>query len=176
MSADACGRPAAHRHRGFTVIEVLIAVVVLAIGLLGVAKLSLVASQANGSAYMQGQAVTLAKAIVDNMRANRGQAVTGAYNVTFGTTPAAPQNCATSVCTPAVTATYDLAQWKTLLAANLPSGDGQVVATASVMPNGSTEVTALVSVSWNDSVAQWAFGTAATVTPAAQIVSVETVL
>jgi type IV pilus assembly protein PilV len=46
--------------RGFTLVEVLVTLLVLSIGLLGIAKLLLVSSRANDSAYMRTQATALA--------------------------------------------------------------------------------------------------------------------
>ena len=63
--------------RGFTLIEVLVALIVLSIGVLGVGKLTLSAVKANDSSFMRGQAMNLTYAIVDNMRANRAYDVTG---------------------------------------------------------------------------------------------------
>ena len=64
---------------GFTLIEVLVALIVLSIGLLGIGKLMLFTSHANDSAYLRGQATEMAYAILDNMRANRTNAVAQGY-------------------------------------------------------------------------------------------------
>src|SRR6185312_16058847 len=60
--------PAQH---GFTLVETMEALVVLSVGLLGVAKLVTGAVHANDSGYMRGQATQLAYEILDEMRANR---------------------------------------------------------------------------------------------------------
>ena len=73
-----------HRHRGFTLIEALVALVVLSIGLLGVAALQLASLQANYGASQRTQATFLAQDIVDRMRANRDAAVAGDYDIDFG--------------------------------------------------------------------------------------------
>lgn len=65
--------------RGATLIEVLIAVVVLAIGLLGYAALQSTSLQAGHSAYLRSQATWLAYDIIDQMRSHRADAVAGAY-------------------------------------------------------------------------------------------------
>ncbi|MBT5229003.1 MAG: type IV pilus modification protein PilV [Methylococcales bacterium] len=57
-------------HEGFTLIEVLIAVIVLSIGLLGFAGLQLSSLRNTNSSYTRAQAVTLSYDIVDRMRAN----------------------------------------------------------------------------------------------------------
>jgi type IV pilus assembly protein PilV len=167
-----------HRHSGFTLIELLVAVVVLTVGLLGVAKLSLSTVQANGSAYMRSQATELMQQIIDDMHANHDIAVnTALYNIAFGAGPPGGPDCDLVVCTNAQIANFDLNRWVTALAAQLPNGQGQVV-TAPVVNalTGGPETTVTVTVQWNDSVAQWAFGTPAAVAPAPMQMTLETLL
>src|ERR1700733_499043 len=85
-------RPGAPRSGGFTLIEVLVSMVILSIGLLGIAKLMLFSSRSNDSAYLRSQATELAYEILDNMRANRQEAIALTYNTTAGAvaTTAAP--------------------------------------------------------------------------------------
>jgi type IV pilus assembly protein PilV len=68
------------KSKGFSLIEVLVAVLVLAIGLLGVAALQINATRANQSAELRSQASMLAYFMLDAMRANREAAISGAYN------------------------------------------------------------------------------------------------
>jgi type IV pilus assembly protein PilV len=68
------------KSKGFSLIEVLVAVLVLAIGLLGVAALQINATRANQSAELRSQASMLAYFMLDAMRANRKAAISGAYN------------------------------------------------------------------------------------------------
>jgi type IV pilus assembly protein PilV len=68
------------KAQGFSLIEVLVAVLVLAIGLLGVAALQINATRANQSAELRSQASMLAYFMLDAMRANREAAISGAYN------------------------------------------------------------------------------------------------
>ena len=150
---------AAHAS-GFTLIEVLVALLVLSVGLLGVAKLSFSSVQANGSAYMRTQATELTKQIFDAMRANRNQAALNGYDVAYGVNPVAGTDCSQVNCSDIQMATYDLAQWKARLQAAMPGGDGQIVTAIVALPNGNQELTASVSVEWNDQVAQQSFGNA----------------
>ncbi|MGH8142382.1 MAG: type IV pilus modification protein PilV [Steroidobacteraceae bacterium] len=162
---------------GFTLIEVLVAMVILSVGLLGVAKLSLSTVQGNGSAFMRSQANELVQQIVDNMRANQPQAVAHAYDIAIGAMPGAAPDCTGGACSDTQVTTFDLSNWKARLAANLPSGDGQIVTTTTVNPTTlSPETTAVITVQWDDSVAQWAFGTPSTVVPAPMSITVETLL
>ena len=62
------------RQRGFTLLEVLIAVMLLAVGLLGLAGLQAVSLRNNHSAYLRSQATMLTYEIIDSMRTNRSAA------------------------------------------------------------------------------------------------------
>src|SRR5437764_14637551 len=72
-------RPA--RPRGFTMIEMLVALVVLAVGMLGVAILFGISLHSGSSAISRMQAVNLAADLADRTRANRraGDAPNNAY-------------------------------------------------------------------------------------------------
>jgi type IV pilus assembly protein PilV len=173
---------AARRQAGFSLVELMIALIVLSIGLLGVAKLSLSSVQANGSAYMRSQATELIQEIVDDMRANQPQAIAGGYNIAMTSTIAAPgTNCETTTCTAAQVATFDVATWVNRLNATnggaLPSGAGSItVAQLNNPVTGSPENTAIVTVQWDDTVAQTAFA-GANATPVTTLqITVETLL
>lgn len=138
---------------GFTIVEVLVSLVVLSIGLLGIAKLVLYSAHANDSAYLRSQATQLAYEILDSMRANSTGAKAGNYNTALAAGPVVPAvNCLTSACTnPSDQAAYDIYQWKERLAAPtgaLPSGQGSVAVSAGL------PATATITVQWDDSAAQ----------------------
>lgn len=159
------------RHeRGFTLLETLIALAVLSIGLLGVAKLVIGAVHANDSGYMRAQATQMAYEILDQMRANRPGAIAGNYMASTSTTGTSA-DCTSTVCTPAVLAGLDLYNWKQRLGQLLPGGNGTVTTAAGV---GGT--VAIITVDWDDSEAQWAFGTSTSTTPGAMTLTLESVL
>lgn len=170
MAARMPGKSAA-AAAGFTLVEVLVALLVISIGLLGVAKLVLAAVKANDSAYLRGQASALAYSILDDMRANHAYALTApGYTVAYGAYANPGFTClgAATTCTPTQIAQYDLYMWKQKLSAAsvvtsgaLPSGDGQIVMAVSA----TGQVTATITVEWDDSIAQWAFGAPKNVTP-----------
>jgi type IV pilus assembly protein PilV len=120
---------------GFTMVEVLVALVVLAIGLLGIAALYLNSLQAGRTAIYRTQAVNLAADLADRIRVNR-TAVAGygnVFNDAFAEVPACfPTVFPTGGCTAAELATSDLSRWKASLAQLLPNGQGQVVVTLPV--------------------------------------------
>ena len=119
---------------GFTLIEVLIAMLVLAVGLLGLAGLQATSLRNNQSAYNRSQATQLAYDLADRIRAN----VAGV--ATYITAGAAAQKapCLTTAgCLPVDMAKNDLYQWNCAVAggcendtppilATLPSGQGIV--------------------------------------------------
>lgn len=68
------------KQQGFTLLEVLITVLVLGIGLLGLAGLQNASIKSNQSAYDRTQAVIFMDSMQEVMRANRAQARAGAFN------------------------------------------------------------------------------------------------
>jgi type IV pilus assembly protein PilV len=69
------------RQRGVSLIEVLVAFLLLTFGLLGMAGLMINALQNNHSALQRSQASMLAHFMMDAMRANRDAAIAGNYNL-----------------------------------------------------------------------------------------------
>lgn len=136
IEAPTTGLP--RQQRGSSMIEILVAVLVLSVGLLGVASLQAVGLKNNTSAYLRTQANMLAADVLDRMRANRTVAVGGGYNIAIGA--AAPSGSG-------ITAT-DLGEWKTNLQLLLPDGDGEVDCV-------SDECT--VTVQWRDAQSNGAF-------------------
>ncbi len=102
-------------QRGVGMIEVLVALVVLAIGLLATATLQNVAMRENNGAYLRSQATVLAYDIADRMRANRDNA--GDYQIALGDEPPS---------SPSTRAGADLQEWFQAIYTLLPEGDGAV--------------------------------------------------
>lgn len=67
-------------QRGVTLLEVMIAVLILGISLLGIAAMQATALRNSQSSLEQGQAVAYSYSIIDAMRANRMAALTGGYS------------------------------------------------------------------------------------------------
>ncbi len=160
------------RHRsGFSLLEVLVALVIFAIGLLGIATLLLVAHKTNSSNYIKQQAVQSAYNILDRMHANRQTALTGSYNVnnlvTSGT-PSIPNtpspDCSSASCTTTQLATYDTWYWLAKDLTQLPNGCGKITTAASGV---STVFT--ITVQWDDSPTKQTFN-ATDLTPTQLIV------
>jgi type IV pilus assembly protein PilV len=154
------------RCSGFTLVEVLVALLVLSIGLLGIGKLVMFSARANDSAYLRSQATALGYSMLDAMRANRLTALSGAGYSGAASAAANPgTNCnLASPCTNGtLLAQYDMWQWNNdILTALGPTGYGTVsTATVTDPASGAISVTATVTVQWNDTVAQQTFGSAA---------------
>ncbi len=122
-------------QRGSTMFEVLIAVLVLGIGILGVGAMQALSLSSNHTASMRSQAVALTDDMSDRMRANLTAARATAPN-NYATVAAANNNCraiyrtglvgAPAVCTATQMAADDLFDWNDRVAAQLPEGAGTV--------------------------------------------------
>ncbi len=117
---------------GFSLIEVLVTMVVVAVGLLGFAGLQAHSLKSNRTSLQRSYATMLAYDIIDCMRVNRAGADAAGYNINIGT-PAVAGGIAGN----------DLVNWKTALGTSLPGGDGSVVV-------NNRNVT--VTVQWNENV------------------------
>lgn len=131
---------------GFTLLEVLVALLILSVGLLGLVNLQMRGLQYSDSARQKSQATFLAYDILDRMRANKDEVANGTYNTTIGTAvaqPAAADLCTTSTvsCTPDKLAAFDLWEWKNDLSTKLPNGDATIRRDATVVTADIYEVT-----------------------------------
>jgi type IV pilus assembly protein PilV len=106
-------------ERGFTLIEALIAFVLLSVGLLGIVSLQAMAKSSQQLALQHTRAVTIADAIVERIRVN--PAGITVYNIGTGspigvtpTTEPSP-DCGSAACTPAQLAAHDLWAWEQAL-------------------------------------------------------------
>jgi len=133
-------RPA--RPHGFTMIEMLVALVVLAVGMLGVASLFGISLHSGSSAITRMQAVNLATDLADRIRANRraGSAYNGAP---------ADNHCvgaAAVSCSPAQMAADDLYRWQRQLSRAIVGG----TATGTVTEVDGTPATYTIRITWTE--------------------------
>jgi type IV pilus assembly protein PilV len=123
-------------QRGMTLIEILVAIVVLSIGLLGLAWLQLKGLQVGQGSTYRWQAAMLAEDIADRMRSDRPSALAGNYSGTFAAG-------ATSTSGPLGTQSA-MNDWLARLA-TLPSGNTIISAPAGAAGNQVT-----ITIAWTD--------------------------
>ena len=137
------------RQRGFSMIEVLAALLILSIGLLGFASLQAANLNGGGQAWMRSQATVLAADMLERLRINADEFESGTYDLAFATPLATPADCNASPCSVTQLALFDQNQWYEHLAAQLPQGTGSIARDATTTP---TE--AVVTVRWFEPVLQ----------------------
>ncbi|HCS26212.1 MAG TPA: type IV pilus modification protein PilV [Spongiibacteraceae bacterium] len=104
------------RSAGFSLIEVLVALVVTALGVVGLVAAQLNALKYNQTSDVRTHATLLAYDIADRLRANRLAALAGSYDIALG--QAAPPGTAVHQ--------LDLRDWRSMLDSRLTSGDGSI--------------------------------------------------
>jgi type IV pilus assembly protein PilV len=133
MSACKLAKPhvleSVRAQSGTTLIEVLISLLILAVGLLGMTGLQTVSLRNTQSAYMRTQASIASNDIVERIRANQQGVESNSYDANAGAATAACNTIAG--CTAGQLAANDIAEWKAALAVDLPSGAGTVCADSS---------------------------------------------
>jgi len=137
---------------GVGMVEVLVALVVIGVGMLGIASLYVTTLQAKTSSQSRMQAVTLANDMADRIRANRL-----APSADFVVTQTAAMSAPTPVCTTSATtapsstctadqmAAYDLYLWDQALRATLPG-----TVTETITAAGSFPTTYTIKISWTE--------------------------
>jgi type IV pilus assembly protein PilV len=124
------------RHvRGVSLIEVLMAVLVFSVGLIGLSGLLIASLRSNQSGYQRTQVEFLALSMADRMRANPLAVWSGGYNST-GYPLTGTQACTTaSACTPAKLALRDQYLWSSQLKTFLPNPAASIACTNGVTPD-----------------------------------------
>jgi type IV pilus assembly protein PilV len=133
--------PARRFASGMTLVEVLVSLIVISVGLLGVAALQITSLRSSQASFLRTQATALADDIIDRMRANRTVALSPAfgYNIAIGQT--------ITLTGTSTRADRDRAEWKTALKNDLPKTAGGADADGSVQVVG-TLVT--VTIQWGE--------------------------
>ena len=136
---------------GVTLVEALITLLVMSVGLLGIAALQVVGTQENASGLRHSQAIWLAYDMADRIRANLVGVEGNAYdNIDTSTLPASPATCgAGAICSPQEIAAMDSSVWGLALH-RLPGGFGTVTV------DGGNPKRFLIRVRWQDDAANLA--------------------
>lgn len=133
-------RGAGRHQRGTSLIEVLVSVLIMAVGLLGIAAMQATALRNSQSSTERSQAVIGTYAIIDAMRANRTGAIAGSYN-TGGWSCALPAA--------GTLAGNDLRAWMTGLRTSIGTGPTDATVCGNITCDAATGV-CLVGVQWDD--------------------------
>lgn len=122
------------RHAGFTMIEIMVALLIFSIGLIGIAGLLASVIKHNQSSIYHSVAVTLATDISERIRANpsaKVEYITKLQGGTKDTTGSTACIGSAADCSPTEMADFDAANWQKQVGALLPGGRGVVCHDAS---------------------------------------------
>lgn len=111
-----CARSSIHtasHSDGMTLIEVLVTLVIISVGLLGVAALQLTTVRNNYDSFVRSQAAMLASDMLDRMRANRNRVAQYVVAIDDDVDEETPEGA-------------DTDRWRNTLAAQLPNGRGAI--------------------------------------------------
>jgi type IV pilus assembly protein PilV len=131
-----------HQH-GFSMIEVLVTMLIVALALLGTSGLLTYAMRQNQGGQFRTQAVFLSSDLAERMEANRVTALAGGYDIAA---PTVDVDCSSKYCTGDELATSDLFKWSQAVAAALPQG----TATPPVHTTTGSQHTYTITISWVD--------------------------
>lgn len=119
----------AKKFNGSTMVEMLVALFILAVGLLGALALQMGSVRSNQSAVFASEAQILAVNMVDRIMAYNNVLITtddGDYDGIDTDTPGADPACIAVGCTTAQQRSYDVFTWANELTSRLPGGRGTV--------------------------------------------------
>lgn len=137
--------PGARRSAGFTLVEVMVAATVLAIGLLGGGASLLAALRASHEAQLRTRAAALASDLLERVRANAGAASGYALGFDEDAAAAGAPCMVETPCSPEGWAAHDLHDWQRAVRASLPAARTAVSVEATV--EGATRCT--VTLHWS---------------------------
>lgn len=158
---------ARRRIDGFSLVEVMVALVVISVGMLGIAKMQALALASTGTAKMRSLAAIEAASLASTLHANRAYwgaitknltvtvsaagAVTGNPDTSLNTAPSNACNVTTApFCTPAQMAAQDLSDWATSVKAILPKATSTI--TCNIDTTNQNPVTCNIQLQWTENV------------------------
>jgi type IV pilus assembly protein PilV len=148
--------------RGFSLLEVMVAVIIIAVGMLGIAKLQALTLSTSESSGVRSLVAIQAASLASTMHTNRDYWVSGPpaplTHVTItptgpgvnavavdGALAAAPNCASTSACSPAQMAAYDVNQWGAALGKVVPAALATITCPAAVAP-----VACTITILWQE--------------------------
>jgi len=155
------------KTQGFTLLEVMISIAILAIGMLGIAGLQMVSIEHNNAAYLRSQAITISQDIVERMRNNPDAVNANKFDsIDSDNISAISSACLTAAegCTSDALADIDLYQWaQTITSINGDNTRQQLPnAQATVTVDGTNANLFTINVTWQ--VREWQSVSGATAT------------
>jgi len=132
--------------RGFSLVEVLIALIIMSVGMLGIAGLYVHSMQAGRTSMLRHHAVTLAGDIADRIRANP------TAGAAYTQTPGQDNNCAAqgAFCGVAQMAAHDVFQWRAQAASFLPPFANQAEQVVIAFDGNAVPPTFTITVRWDE--------------------------
>jgi type IV pilus assembly protein PilV len=142
-----------YRSKGFTLIEVLVALLVLSVGVLGVAGMQVTALKNLQSSGSFGVAAMLANDIADRMWVNQAQVLSGSYN--HVQPPNSVPDCVGGTCTALELARFDTTDWQRQIRGYTTEAEVSVPAVlpdaaGTVLPVAGVARSYEISVYWDD--------------------------
>lgn len=133
------------QQSGFTLIEVLVASIILGVGIIGMAGLQLQSLNTSRGSFSRTQAILYSDYIIDLMQANLNAVSGGSYDdVDTADTISNPPDCITNSCTQNQLAAFNINNWKTMIEnSNLVDGRGTVT-------RSNTDGTYTIALSWEE--------------------------
>lgn len=114
-------------QRGVSLVESLVAIVVTALGILGILGVQLRTLADTQTGVRRAQAIRLIEDLSEHAKTNpNALSNINSYLVSWGVTPTAPANCRTAPCNSQQLALYDLSQWRQTVLNSLPNADVNV--------------------------------------------------
>lgn len=115
------------RQQGISLIESLVAIIVTALGVLGILGVQMRTLTDTSTTVRRAQAIRLIEDLGERMKVNpNAMATTDAYKADFSTTPTFTATACDTGCDAKALAEYDLAKWKKTVNNTLPLGQANV--------------------------------------------------
>lgn len=118
-------------QRGISLIESLVAILVMSLGILGVLGMQMRTLADTQTGVRRAQAIRLIEDLSERMKINPNALINiSNYTTAWADEPTVVEDCTTKACTPAELALFDVADWKTSVRNYLPLGQASIFVAA----------------------------------------------
>lgn len=138
--------PMCRNQRGLSMIEILITILIVAIGFLGVAGMQLLNLKTVNNTQFRSMATLHAYDMAERMRSNRASVLAGLYEISDADATSTTATCTS--CNPTQMAAVDANQWKTQIR-------NKDTAAITDLPNGKGKVEQVAGTSFYDITVSW---------------------